>query len=347
MFFFAFLIRSFPFLLIVLLLSSCPSSPVEDHREGKALYATYCALCHGETGEGYKADGANALANGHFLAVASDAFLRAGIKEGRAGTVMSAWGKDYGGPLDDEQVEKIVALIRSWQTLPTQDIESYQAQGEARRGALLYEFQCASCHGATGEGAAYMSLNHPSFLREASDGFLRYSIEHGRPPTPMPAYGQTLTSQGIDDLVVLLRSWQRDAPKPDPLPPRILEPLILHPDGQPPDLPTEGRFVSVDALHQAMQDQRAMILIDARPPGDYIRDHIAGAISIPFYEINQHLNTLPKDRWIIAYCACPHAESGVIYNALKQAGFPYLKTLEEGYNLWKERGYPIKSGGSP
>ena len=82
-------------------------------------------------------------------------------------------------------------------------------------GAALYDAYCGMCHGPSGEG--YQSdqanaLSNPNFLAAASDDFLRAAIIHGRPGTPMPAwgidYGGPLVDAHVDDLVALMRSWQ-------------------------------------------------------------------------------------------------------------------------------------------
>src|SRR5690606_14627808 len=52
-------------------------------REGEALYARYCALCHGADAEGYAADDAPSLRSPELLRSASDAYLTAAIADGR------------------------------------------------------------------------------------------------------------------------------------------------------------------------------------------------------------------------------------------------------------------------
>lgn len=185
--------------------------------DGAALYGRMCALCHGEDGSGYAAPGSTALANPNFLAVADDSYLFENIARGRPGTRMSAWAEAHGGPLTDEQVRALVSYIRTWQTKPAVDVAGVTVQGDPARGAQIYAEQCAACHGEAGGGLdeapaapdGAPSLNNPVFLDTASDGFIRYSIAEGRPGTPMNGYAGILTEQEIDDLVALIRSWQR------------------------------------------------------------------------------------------------------------------------------------------
>ena len=176
------------------------------HQGGKA-YDTYCGLCHGEDGEGYLAPQANALANPEFLRSASDAFLFDGIVLGRPGTKMSPWGASVGGPLSDEDAQNIVDYMRTWQNDAAVELDESPLVGDAGAGATLYAEECASCHGESGQGGSALSLNHPEFLRAASNGFLRYAIDYGRTGTPMLAYQESFSATERDSIVALIRNW--------------------------------------------------------------------------------------------------------------------------------------------
>ena len=316
--------------------------------DGATLYGTYCAICHADTGQGYAADNANAVANESFLAVATDEFLAAAIRRGRPGTAMSAWGFEHGGPLEDSAVDTLVAYIRAWQTEASADVHDEVVEGVADRGALQRELRCAECHGAQGEGGTFQSVANPEFLATASDGFLRYAIEHGRPGTPMVPYGGVLTAQAIGDIVVLLRSWQTEAPDPPggQLPPKVSNP-ILNPDGPEPALGDDPEFVPADTLHAALEAGARISLVDARPYSDYVVDHVSGAVSVPFYAAAELADQIPQGTWTVCYCACPHAESGQVAQVLRDAGHTKVRVLDEGYLVWKEKGYPITQGAAP
>jgi cytochrome c oxidase cbb3-type subunit 3 len=334
-------------LFLPIVLVACSSDPEPSAAEkGAEAYAKYCGLCHGDRGQGYTADNANALAHPEFLATATDDLLKRAIARGRPGTTMSAWGKAHGGPLDDAAVGSIVAFLRKWQQVPTNDVHARKVTGEIARAEPIYDAECRDCHGARGVGGQYMSIASPEFLFTASDGFLRHAIDKGRLGTPMAPFGQTLTAQQIDDLVVLIRSWQRPPSDISTVVPDASAPAVLNPSGPEPVL-GDGRFVSVDVVKKELDRGVKIVLLDARPPSDYVFDHIAGAISIPFYEVEKHLARLPKDVWIVAYCACPHAESGSAIDALARNGYTKGKVLDEGVAVWKARGYPMRAGAKP
>jgi cytochrome c oxidase cbb3-type subunit 3 len=314
--------------------------------DGAALYAERCALCHGDEGQGYVADNANALANPEFLSAASDDFLRSSIEHGRSGTPMSAWGAAVGGPLDVAQLTAIVQYIRRFASVQPVDVESISVTGSAVRAKSYYDVKCKSCHGAEGRGGEYMTIATPEFLAIASDGYLRQAIREGRPGTPMQAFAGMLADQVIDDLVVLIRSWQVDPEETLPAAPVWPAEPIQHPDGAEPAF-GDDRFVAVDTVHAELESGARMLLADARPPTDYVADHIAGAVNVPFYDAEKYVDKLPTDVTIVAYCGCPHAASGALADRLEKQNFEHVKVLDEGYFVWRDKGYAVVPGPTP
>src|SRR5690606_21778218 len=167
--------------------------------DGATLYTRYCALCHGAEGQGYAADNAPSLVSHSFLESASDAFIASGIRVGRPGTAMAAYGKQRGGPLEETDIRAIVAFIRS-KGPSAKSLPSATTAGDAQRGATLYQAQCVSCHGTEQARSTAVWLFNPELLRSASGSFLRHAITFGRPPTPMVAFGPLLGEQGVEDL---------------------------------------------------------------------------------------------------------------------------------------------------
>lgn len=314
---------------------------------GAQSYEKTCALCHGKDGEGYAADNATALRSPTFLATATDEFLARSISRGRPGTTMSSWGKARGGPYDDAAITGIVAHLRTWQTGPSVTLGSGPIAGDPTRGAATYAAACASCHGATGSEGPNVRLANAELLDVASDEFLRYAIVNGRPGTAMRGYGAELSADQIADVVSLLRSWAKPvAPGSVPVP-GTLGPIVQNPDGPEPAFEVGKRFTPVDVVKAELDRGAAMGFLDARAPSDYVAEHIAGAASVPFYEAGDYLFALPKDKWLIAYCGCPHAASGALVNALLANGFTKVTILDEGFDVWRERGYPVRSGPNP
>ena len=329
--------------------SSNPSD-AEALAEGGQVYAQYCALCHGPAGEGYAADNATRLRGQGLLTTASDAFFGMAIARGRGHTAMAGYSSEYGGPLSDAQINSLIRLIRSWQTEPALGLDDTPAHGDPENGAVLYGEHCASCHGQLGQGGpTAQSLNRWTFISRVSDAFLRHAITRGRAETPMPGFEGRLSEGQIDDIVVFLRRFEDEA---DVVPQHMAPPslaqmqVLRHPDGEPPEFTLrEGRFVAASQVRDAVVEGRRLILLDARPTSDWLIERLPGALPVPYYDIAPIIARLPRDgTFIVAYCGCPHAASGEVIDALREAGFEHTAVLDEGVYHWIEQGYPTEHG---
>jgi cytochrome c oxidase cbb3-type subunit 3/ubiquinol-cytochrome c reductase cytochrome c subunit len=326
-------------------------APSDAERRGQALYSRMCSVCHGREGQGYAADRATALAQPDFLASVTDAFLSSAIADGRGATTMSAWSRQRGGPLGPADVDALVVFLRTRGSGDRVALDERPPTGDATRGADLYTHHCLSCHGAQGATGPYVHIGNPELLATASNGFLRKAIGDGRRGTPMPAFERTMGPSGIEDVLAALRSWQssvRARPSPPRAAPIPLAPLPVHPSGPDPvGFRPSPNPTGVDVVHEQFERGARMALLDARAPSDYMNEHIAGAASVPFYDPDPYFADLPKDAWLVCYCACPHAESGQLAQKLVAKGFTRVTVLDEGFNVWKARHYPTRSGADP
>jgi cytochrome c oxidase cbb3-type subunit III len=315
------------------------AAPAPTDPPGKTLYLQLCAACHGKDAKGYAADHAPSLVNPTFLESATDDFLRKSIALGRPGTSMAAYGKQMGGPLDETAVHHIIAFLREGGP-PTKPLTP-GGKGDATRGAKLYATTCKVCHGDQTSRGESVHLANVRFLQQATDPFIRYAIEVGRPGTKMGAFKDKLTAAQIDDVVAYVRTLGGDAANLNLLPePTGKEPLVLNPSGKEPEWQIRDlKFIGVDQVNKAMTAKRKLVIIDARPPSDWRRAHIKGAVSIPYFDLKR-LGEIPKDAWAIAYCACPHHLSGIVVDELIKRGHTKALVLDEGINEWQRRGYP-------
>lgn len=303
------------------------------------LFAALCAHCHGAEGKGYKADQAPSLVNPTFLESASDAFLRTSIERGRPGTAMAPYGNSLGGPLAPPAIDRLVAWIRA-RGPAVRDLAT-AVPGDAARGDKLYAAHCLTCHGDRHTRGTYLMLANARFLEAATDSFVLHAIRFGRPGTPMLAFQGKLNPQEIADIVAHVRSFAQPLEAGQLPAPTGREPLFVHPKGATPRFkPRESRFVGVVEVKAALDAKRKMVIIDARPQSEWMTSHIAGAISIPHYQMDR-LAEIPKDAWVVAYCACPHHLSGLVVDELQKRGYPHAFVLDEGVLEWQRRGYPM------
>lgn len=87
-----------------------------------------------------------------------------------------------------------------------------------------------------------------------------------------------------------------------------------------------------------------VIVLDVRPKEEYHAGHIQGAVSIPLKELEQHLNTLPMDKEIVAYCRGPYCVLSIeAVQMLRARGFRALR-LEDDVYEWRAHGLPVAVG---
>src|SRR6201998_476098 len=109
------------------------------------LYRQNCSACHGENGSGGPALD---LANPNYQALVDDASLRRWITSGLPGTEMAAFGESAGGFLTPQQVDTLVAGMRSrWAHADQQmhDMPPYSAStfGNSEHGHQIFQVKCS------------------------------------------------------------------------------------------------------------------------------------------------------------------------------------------------------------
>lgn len=88
----------------------------------------------------------------------------------------------------------------------------------------------------------------------------------------------------------------------------------------------------------------AVVLLDVRPPSEFVAGHIEGSRSVPITELRRHLDALPTDADVVAYCRgpyCVYADEAV--RELRRRGFA-ARRLEDGFPEWKRAGLPVAAG---
>ncbi|MBM4391152.1 MAG: c-type cytochrome [Deltaproteobacteria bacterium] len=319
--------------------------------DGASLYAQYCALCHGAEREGHAADHAPSLRAPEMFESAPPAFLWYAVAYGRPGTAMAAFATEQGGPLSHDEQHVLLDWLEAQSGVTGKDLPDTPVRGDVERGETVYAERCAECHGATGQGGTAPALANPVLLATASDAFLRDTIARGRTGTPMPAFRGVLDESELDAVTAFLRSraggWAAPAPvvvnPPDP------SSAIQNAKSPVAKLPVrQGRFVAAADVAAALAAKRRIVLLDARPLSDWQRGHLPGALPVPYYEgVERIVPHLPDDETpIVVYCACPHAASGKVVDALRAAGRTRTYVLDEGSLVWAAHGYPVAIGGA-
>jgi rhodanese-related sulfurtransferase/predicted transcriptional regulator len=106
---------------------------------------------------------------------------------------------------------------------------------------------------------------------------------------------------------------------------------------------SEDELMDAQVLIRQLADGDVVVL-DVRPPDEYVAGHLPGARSIPIGELEAHLDELDPDKEIVAYCRGPYclfADEAV--ELLRARGFR-ARRLAEGLPDWQTFGYPVERG---
>jgi rhodanese-related sulfurtransferase len=97
-----------------------------------------------------------------------------------------------------------------------------------------------------------------------------------------------------------------------------------------------------DLLKQLQSDVPPLV-VDVRSQREYDRDHVPGAVHIPFYSIGSGLKDLgyPKTDPVVLYCE--HGpRSGVAGISLYLSGYEKVYSLEGSMKRWRKSEFPIE-----
>jgi rhodanese-related sulfurtransferase len=110
-----------------------------------------------------------------------------------------------------------------------------------------------------------------------------------------------------------------------------------------------------------------ILVVDAQPKTAYDLGHIKGAVNFPWTIDIKSPGNLPRDKMLILYCDCTHAEDSfnvtiqlankeescapgddstdVAQQLMDKFGYKNIKVLEGGWFKWQQLGYPIDKNG--
>ena len=96
-----------------------------------------------------------------------------------------------------------------------------------------------------------------------------------------------------------------------------------------------------DYLKRLIDAREAVVLVDMRTRREYAAGHLPGAIWVPITELDRRFREIPRTPRVVLYCECPREDIATAYVFLKTQGYANHAVLEDGFDGWLKRRYPV------
>ncbi len=103
--------------------------------------------------------------------------------------------------------------------------------------------------------------------------------------------------------------------------------------------------ITVQTLQAALHDGTAPLVLDVRDDSEWAEGHIAGAIHIPFQQIQRRLAEVPPGRTIATICG-GGIRSSIAASLLQRAGYAAVQNVAGGIDAWRAAGLPMTTEGA-
>lgn len=122
-------------------------------------------------------------------------------------------------------------------------------------------------------------------------------------------------------------------------------------------------LIQADTLKSLMDKKTKLVILDARSKKSYDEAHIQGALlplTKDYYEkeelfrvgilpaapdrdkdLAEAMKQYPKNSKIVTYCNDDCQASSVLLLQIKRLGFSDVHALDEGFQTWESKGYPV------
>jgi glyoxylase-like metal-dependent hydrolase (beta-lactamase superfamily II) len=107
-----------------------------------------------------------------------------------------------------------------------------------------------------------------------------------------------------------------------------------------PGLIASTEHLSAQAAAERLASAHPPLAIDVRTPREREQKHIDGSLSVPLNRLADHLQSLPKDRHLLVYCAGGY-RSSVAASLLQRSGFSSVAEIAGGFAAWEAANLPI------
>jgi rhodanese-related sulfurtransferase len=108
-----------------------------------------------------------------------------------------------------------------------------------------------------------------------------------------------------------------------------------------PELTARTTRVSAPFAAHALSSDQPPLVLDVRTPREHDERRIAGSLSIPLNHLVERLESLPKDRPLLVYCAGGY-RSAIGASLLQRHGFDRVSEIASGIEGWQAARLPVE-----
>ncbi|MGC1684806.1 MAG: MBL fold metallo-hydrolase [Candidatus Acidiferrales bacterium] len=110
-----------------------------------------------------------------------------------------------------------------------------------------------------------------------------------------------------------------------------------------PELIAFTERVSAQYAAELLSSNEPPLAIDVRAPREREQKHIAGSVGLPLNHLLENMNTLPKTRSLLVYCAGGY-RSSIAASLLQGCGFEAVSEIAGGITAWEAAKLPVVAG---
>ena len=109
-----------------------------------------------------------------------------------------------------------------------------------------------------------------------------------------------------------------------------------------PELVAFTERLSAPYAAEVLSSSQQPLAVDVRTPREREQKHIDGSLSIPLNRLKENLDTLPKNRRLLVYCAGGY-RSSIAASLLQGHGFDSVYEIAGGIAAWEAAKLPVRS----
>ena len=104
-------------------------------------------------------------------------------------------------------------------------------------------------------------------------------------------------------------------------------------------------LIDPEELAARVAGEEPPLILDVRNAAEYADEHIPGSLHIPYGDLADRFDEIPRDRPLATICR-GGKRSGLAASILQREGFDAVIHVGQGVGTWREGGHPVESGAS-